>query len=68
MAIVEYKLGEMLYDSPFSVTATILDFANLHSYHHYYDALRSASVPDQIEILMINTDRLNKPQYHPELT
>ena len=58
MTIVEYKPEESSYDSPFSVAASILDLAKLHLYHYYYDVLKPAFVPDEIELLMTDTDSL----------
>ena len=58
MTIVEYKPEELLYDSPFSVAASILDLAKLHLYRYYYDVLKPAFVPDEIELLMTDTDSL----------
>ena len=58
MTIVEYKPEEILYDSPFSVAASILDLAKLHLYRYYYDILKPAFVPDEIQLLMTDTDSL----------
>ena len=58
MTIVEYKPEEILYDSPFSVAASILDLAKLHLYRCYYDILKPAFVPDEIQLLMTDTDSL----------
>ena len=58
VTIVEYKPEELSYDSPFSVAASILDLAKLHLYHYYYDVLKPAFVPDEIELLMTDTDSL----------
>ena len=58
MTIVEYKPEELSYDSPFSVAASILDLAKLHLYRYYYDVLKPAFVPDEIELLMTDTDSL----------
>ena len=45
VSIVEYKPEKILYDSPFPVTATILDLAKLHMYY-YYDVLNPTFVPE----------------------
>ena len=58
VTIVEYKPEEILYDSPFSVAASILDLAKLHLYRYYYDILKPAFVPDEIQLLMTDTDSL----------
>ena len=58
VAIVEYKPEKILYDSPFSVAATILDLAKLHLYHYYYDVLKPTFAPDEIKLLMTDTDSL----------
>ena len=57
VAIVEYKPDQILYDSPFSIAATILDLAKLHLYY-YYDVLKPAFVPDKVKLLMTDTDSL----------
>ena len=58
VAIVEYKPEKIVYDSPFSVAATILDLAKLHLYHYYYDVLKPTFAPDEIKLLMTDTDSL----------
>ena len=58
VTIVEYKPEEILYDSPFSVAASILDLAKLHLYRYYYDILKPAFVPYEIQLLMTDTDSL----------
>ena len=58
VAIVEYKPEKIVYDSPFSVAATILDLAKLHLYHYYYDVLKPTFAPDEVKLLMTDTDSL----------
>ena len=58
MTIVEYIPEEISYDSPLSVAASILDLAKLHLYRYYYDVLKAAFVPDELELLMTDTDSL----------
>ena len=59
MVIVEYKPDKILYDSPFSIAATILDLAKLHLYYYYYyDVLKPAFLPDKISLIMTDTDSL----------
>ena len=55
MTTVEYKPEEILYDSPFSVAASILDLAKLYLYRYNYDILIPACVPNEIELLMTDT-------------
>ena len=56
VAIVEYKPEKILYDSPFSVAATILDLAKLHLYYYYYDILKPTFVPDKVSLIATDTD------------
>ena len=58
VAIVEYKPEEILYDSPFSVAATILDLAKLHLYYYYYDVLKPTFVPDKNSLIATDTDSI----------
>ena len=58
VAIVEYKPEKILYDSPFSVAATILDLAKLHLYYYYYDVLKPAFVPDKVSLIATDTDSI----------
>lgn len=58
VAIVEYKPEKILYDSPFSVAATILDLAKLHLYYYYYDVLKPTFVPDKVSLIATDTDSI----------
>ena len=58
VAIVEYKPDQILYDSPFSIAATILDLAKLHLYYYYYNVLKPAFLPDKLTLIMTDTDSL----------
>ena len=43
MTIVEYKPEEILYDSPFSVAASIFYLTTLHLYHYSFDVFETQS-------------------------
>ena len=58
VAIVEYKPTEILFDSPFSIAATILDLSKLHVYKYYYDILIPTFQPDKIQLLLTDTDSI----------
>ena len=47
-----------MFDSPFSIAATILDLAKLHLYHYYYNILKPAFAPDEVHLIMSDTDSL----------
>ena len=49
---------KILFDSPFSIAATILDLDKLHLYHYYYDILKPSFQPDKIHLIMSDTDSL----------